>query len=92
MVDVLNDCFSSGTLPPSLRGALISLIFKKGDRLECENWRSISLLNVDFKLWARALAGRLYKVLHHLISPDQTCGVPGRYICKNVFLPFCVIL
>ena len=84
LVEVLNDSFSSGTLPSSLRGALISLIFKKGDRLECKNWRPISLLNVDYKLCARTLAGRLLKVLHHIISPDQTCGVPGRFIGENV--------
>ena len=83
-MDVLNDSFSFGIVPPSLRRALISLIFKKGDRLECKNWRPISLLNGDYKLCARALAGRLLKVLHHIISPDQTCGVLGRFIGENV--------
>ena len=37
LVDVLNDSFSSGSLPLSLRGALISLIHKKGDCFECKN-------------------------------------------------------
>ena len=64
----------------------ISLSFKKGDRLLHKNWRPISLLNVDYKLCARALAGRLLKVIHHVVSPDQTCGVPGRYIGENVAL------
>ena len=84
LVDVLNDSFASGSLPFSLRGALICLIFKKGDRLDHKNWRPISLLNVDYKLCARALAGRLLKVLHLVIGPDQTCGVRGRYIGENV--------
>ena len=84
LVDVLNNAFSVGTLPPSLRSALISAIFKKGDRLDFKNWRPISLLNVDYKLCARALAGRLLKVLHHVIAPDQTCRVPGRFIGENV--------
>lgn len=84
MVEVLKDSFSSGTLPSSLRGALISLIYKKGDRLERKNWRPISLLNADYKLCARALAGRLLKVLHYVIGPDQTCGIPGRFIGENV--------
>lgn len=57
VVDVLNDSFSVGTLPPSLRSALISVIFKNGDRLDCKKWRPISLLNVDYKLYPRALAG-----------------------------------
>lgn len=86
LVDVLNSSFEIGFLPSSLKGALISLIFKKGDRLEHKNWRPISLLNVDYKLCARALAGRLLSVLHHIIAPDQTCGVRGRFIGENVAL------
>ena len=37
LVEVLNDSFASGLLPLSQRGALISLIFKKGDRLDHKN-------------------------------------------------------
>ena len=61
-----------------------SLSFKKGDRLDPRNWRLISLLNVDYKLAARVLAGRLLKVIHLVVADDQTCGVPGRYISENV--------
>lgn len=50
LVEVFNASFDSGSLPLSQRGALISLIFKKGNRLEHKNWRPISLLNVDYKL------------------------------------------
>lgn len=86
LVEVFNASFDSGLLPPSQRSALISLIFKKGDRLLHKNWRPISLLNVDYKILARTLAGRLLKVLHFVIHPDQTCGVRGRYIGENVSL------
>ena len=63
----------SGQLPKSLRGALITLLFKKGDR-------------TDYKLCARALAGRLLGVLQYVVHPDQSCGVWGRYIGENVVL------
>ena len=86
LVEVFNASFDSGSLPLSQRGALISLIFKKGNRLEHKNWRPISLLNVDYKLCARVLAGRLLKVINHVVAPDQTCGVPGRFIGENVAL------
>jgi len=86
LVEVFNASLDSGLLPLSQRGALISLIFKKGDRLEHKNWRPISLLNIDYKLCARVLAGRLLKVIHHVVAPDQTCGVPGRFIGENVAL------
>lgn len=86
LVDVFNASYDSGLLSLSQREALISLIFKKGDRLEHKNWRPISLLNVDYKLCARVLAGRLLKVIHSVVAPDQTCGVPGRFIGENVAL------
>ena len=44
------------------------------------NWRPITLLNVDYKLASRVLAGRLLKVIHVVVSKYQTCGVPGRDI------------
>jgi len=86
LVDVLNASFDWCLLPSSLRSAVISLSFKKGDRLLHKNWRPISLLNVDYKLCARTLAGRLLKVIHYVVAPDQTCGVPGRFIVENVSL------
>ena len=84
LVDVLNFCYDSGSLSSSQHRGLISLIFKKSDRLDPRNWRPISLLNVDYKLDSRVLAGRLLKVIHLVVNKDQTCGVPGRYIGENV--------
>ena len=86
LVEVFNASFDSGSLPFSQRGVLISLIFKKGNRLEHKNWRPISLLNVDSKLCARVLAGRLWRVIDQVVAPDQTCGVLGRFIGENVAL------
>ena len=81
---MLNSCYSSGSLTLSQRRGVISLIFKKGDRLNPRNWRPISLLNVDYKLAAHVLAGRLLKVIHMVVNKDQTRGVPGRFIGENV--------
>ena len=83
LVDVLNFCFSSGYLTRTQHRGVISLSFKKGDRLDPHNWCPISLLNVDYKVALRAIAGQLLKVIH-LVGPDQSCGVPGRYIGDSV--------
>ena len=74
----------AGLLPFSQGEALITLIFKKGDRLNHKNWRSISLLNVDYKLCTRVLAGLLLKLIAAVVAPDRNCSVPGRYIGENV--------
>ena len=84
LVNVLNSCYLSGVMSLTQRRGLISLIFKKGDRLDPRNWRPITLLNVDYKLAARVIAGRLLKVIHLIVAKDQTYGVPGRFIGENV--------
>ena len=57
VVNVFNSSLEAGLSPFSQREALIALIFKKEDRLDHKNWRPISLLNDDYKLSARVLAG-----------------------------------
>ena len=84
LVEVLNSCYFHGSLSLSQRRGVISLLFKKGDRLDPRNWRPISLLNVDYKIASRVIAGRLLKVIHAVVHTDQTCGVPGRFIGENV--------
>ena len=86
LVDVLNFFYLSGSLSLSQRRGIIYLVFKKGYRLDACNWRPISLLNLDYKLASRTIAGRPLKVIHSVVSKDQTCGVPGRFIGENVAL------
>jgi len=54
--------------------------------LELSNWRPITLLNVDFKIAAKAIAKRLEPILPYLIHPDQTGFMKGRYIEENIRL------
>ena len=86
LVDVFNFCFSAGFLTKSQRRGVISLTFKKGDRLDPGNSRPVSLLNVDYKIASKAIAGRLSKVIHLVVNCDQSCGVPGRFIGDTVAL------
>ena len=71
LLAVLNFSFREGHFPMSLRSGIITLLFKKGDRLNPANSRPITLLNVDYKLCARALAARLLKVIHHVVGPAK---------------------
>ena len=66
--------------------SIITLIYKKDDRMKIINWRPISLLCCDYKIIAKALANRTKNVLHSILSPTQTSSVPGRSIFQNLNL------
>ena len=78
-VEMANACYDSSSLAPLQRIALISTIFKKGDRLDIANWRPISLCNLDYKIITKVLSLRLVEVLGDIINIDQSCCIKGRH-------------
>lgn len=63
----------------------VSLIHKEGlDYKEVKNYRPISFLNSDYKLFVIILANRLEKMLMEIIHPDQAGFLPHRYISNTV--------
>ena len=86
-VDMINNCFDTGILPPSQRHGLITLACKDADNAQLlTNWRPISLLNVDYKILAKVLSKRLSSALPDCVHQDQTCAIPGRSIQDNLNL------
>jgi len=81
MIASFNEAFDNKEMSSSQKQALITLIEKKGkDRNYLENWRPISLINVDAKLASKVIAVRIIKVLPELIHTNQTGYVKGRFI------------
>ena len=76
----------------SQKQAVITLIEKKGkDRLLFENWRPISLVNVDAKIMSKVIATRIKNVLPNIIHHNQTGYVKDRYIGDTVRFVFVVM-
>ena len=63
---------------------LFPYYIKKNDPLSLDNYRPITLLNVDTKLMAYALAQRLKLVLSKIIHSDQNGYIKNRYIGFNI--------
>lgn len=82
---VFEESFSSKSLPPTMRQAIISLLLKKDKNpLSCSSYRPVSLLNTDVKILAKVLALRLEHVTPTIISPDQTGFIKKRFSFSNV--------
>jgi hypothetical protein len=84
LVESFNEAFADKTLSESRNTAIISLIFKKGEKHNIKNYRPISLTNVDYKILAFVLANRLQNVISKIISEDQTGYIRGRFIGNNL--------
>ena len=81
MTDSLNEGFLKKEMSSSQKQAVITLIVKKGkDRNLLENWRPISLINVDAKIASKIIATRIVKVLPEIIHTNQLGYVKGRFI------------
>ena len=48
------------------------------------NWRPISLLNVDAKIPSKVIAERMKSLLPGLIHYNQSGYIPGRNISENI--------
>ena len=65
--------FKHGEMSSSQTKAVITLIEKQGkDRILIENWRPISLINVDANIIAKVIAVRAENALPNVIHHNET--------------------
>ena len=87
VLDSYNEPYDKGKMSIFQRRGIISLMSKGENYLvELTNWRPSTLLNVDYKILARAFAKRIELKLRKLIHSEQTGFVEGRFIGQNVRL------
>jgi hypothetical protein len=69
-----------------MNNGLITLLHKGGNRKNLGNWRPITLLNIAYKILAKALQHKLQLLLPKVISEDQSAFLPLRYILDNILV------
>ena len=84
--EMVEACFTSGSLPESSKIAVVQLLYKKENSQLLKNYRPISLTNYDYKIIAFVLSERIQYIIHNLISHDQTAYIKDRFIGNNVRL------
>lgn len=71
LLEVFNESYEKGILPPSLRVAVIFLLLKPGKcPLDITSYRPISLMSCDTKILCKALARRIEALIPNLIAND----------------------
>jgi hypothetical protein len=71
-VKSMQKCVDRGLLSNSQNESVIRLIAKKGkDQSTLKGYRPISLMNVDAKIYSKAIAKRLKVVCDKVLGPEQ---------------------
>ena len=86
VINSLNEGFNNNELSETQKQGVLILLHKKGDKRLLDNWRPISLLNIDYKIAAKVLCKRLQNVIKNIISKDQTGYLKLRSAAENIRL------
>ena len=78
-VNLLNQMYSTQTIDNRTKSGFITLIYKKGPKTKISNYRPISLLNYDLKIFTKCLTNRLKPFMTNL-SHENQYAKPGKQI------------
>ncbi|XP_038106408.1 uncharacterized protein LOC119766088 [Culex quinquefasciatus] len=69
--------WESEQLPEEWKEGVICPIYKKGDKLDCENYRAITILNAAYKVFSQILFSRLSPIAEGFVGSYQAGFVMG---------------
>ena len=84
--DLANDIRTNGSNRCNFKLANLSLFYKKGDPTLVSNYRPISSMNTDCKMYTNLINSRISPWAVTKLHPDQAGFVPGRLITDHTRL------
>jgi hypothetical protein len=70
-------------LPEEWKESIIVPVYKKGDKIDCNNYRGISLLPTTYKILSNILLSRLTPYAEEIIG-DYQCGFRHNRMLENI--------
>jgi hypothetical protein len=82
--ELVSKIWKEEQVPTQWNEGIICTIFKKRDRLNCNNYRPIMLLNVAYKILAILLNKRLIEIVEHKLGEQQAGFRPDSSTIDNI--------
>jgi hypothetical protein len=82
---VIQQAWTGETLPRSWTEGVLCPMYKKGDKLDCKNYRGICLLNVTYKVFAKILYDRLLPYANAAVQHYQAGFQSGKSTTDHFF-------
>lgn len=84
MTDVYNEAGADSPISTERNTAIIKLLYKSGDQADISNYRPISLINTEVKIYTQLINKAIQNILPDSIHGAQNGFVPGRHITNNL--------
>ena len=80
LLHIVNSSLVTGAVPAAWKTAIVTPLFKSGDRCEPSNFRPISILSIVGKLCERVVGNQLasYLTEHNILCAEQHGFRPGH--------------
>jgi hypothetical protein len=83
--EVIQQAWTSVTLPRSWTEGVLCPVYKKGAKLDCKNYQGICLLNVTYKVFAKNLYDHLLSNDNAAVQHYQTGLQSGKSTTDQLF-------
>jgi len=83
---IIKDIWQKETMPTEWNVSIICPIHKKGDIMECSNYRGVSLLNTAYKILSNILFARISQFAENIIGNYQCGFQKNRSTTNQIFM------